>query len=107
MRFGDDYRHNLDLVLARKDGSPIPKSTLFNAFRRICRNAGISTDLDIHSLRHTAAVLLLESGAETKYIQELLGHGSITSEVYTHVSNRIERDSLNKFEKYTKELFGS
>lgn len=39
-RFQDAYKHHLDLVFCREDGSPIPKSTLFNAFRRILKKRG-------------------------------------------------------------------
>ncbi|WP_369688691.1 tyrosine-type recombinase/integrase [Caenibacillus caldisaponilyticus] len=43
------------------------KSSLFNAFERICKRAG-QPKIPIHSLRHTHAVLLLEAGADVKYV---------------------------------------
>jgi len=99
------YKSDLDLVFCRENGSPLPKSTLFNAFRRILEKAGLPS-LSIHTLRHTHAVLLLESNVEMKYIQEALGHGSmqITSDIYTHVSKKIETDSIERFENHTKKI---
>lgn len=100
------YKHDLNLVLCREDGNYIPKSTLFNAFSRILKRANLPS-LPIHSLRHTHAVLLLEAGADMKYIQECLGHGSIqiTADVYAHISKKIERDTLTKFEEHMKKIF--
>jgi integrase len=100
------YRHDLNLVLCRNDGNIMPKSSLFNAFRRILEHAELP-NLPIHSLRHTHAVLQLEAGADMKYVQERLGHGSmqITSDVYAHVSKKIEKDTMSKFESYTREIF--
>lgn len=100
---GELYRHDLNLVHCRADGSFIPKSSLFNSFSRILKRTGIEP-LPIHSLRHTHAVLLLEAGTDMKYIQERLGHGSIqiTADVYSHISKKLEKDHMDKFETYTK-----
>lgn len=99
------YHHDLNLVLCRNDGDIMPKSTLFNAFERILQHADLPK-VPIHSLRHTHAVLLLEAGADMKYIQERLGHGSIqiTSDVYAHISKKIETDTMGKYEEYMKNV---
>jgi len=106
LALNDIYHHDLNLVLSRNDGNFMPKSTLFNAFSRILKRAEIPS-LPIHALRHTHAVILLESGASMKYVQERLGHGSlqITSDVYAHISKKIERDSMEQYEKYTEKFF--
>lgn len=99
------YRHDLNLVFCRNDGDYLRKSTLFNALKRILKKADIP-EVSIHALRHTHAVLLLEAGASMKYVQERLGHGSmqITADVYSHISKKIETDTMSKFEDYTKNL---
>ncbi|MBK5446032.1 site-specific integrase [Peribacillus sp. TH24] len=101
----DNFHHDLNLVLCRNDGNYMPKTSLFNSFARILKKAGIPP-LPIHSTRHTHAVLQLEAGASMKYIQERLGHGSmqITADVYSHISKKIDKDTMGKFEEHMKNV---
>lgn len=72
-----------------KDGSHITTRTVQRIFEDAVKRADIDKDVSVHSLRHSFATHLLESGVDLRYIQELLGHkSSKTTEVYTHVSNR-------------------
>jgi integrase len=102
----EEYKHDLNFVLRRNDGNYMPKSSLHNAFHRVLKASGLPS-LPIHSLRHTHAVLLLEAGVDMKYVQERLGHGSmqITADVYSHISKKMEQDSLQKFENHMESLY--
>jgi integrase/recombinase XerD len=61
----------------------------YNVFKLALKKAGINKEVGVHSLRHSYATHLHESGLDIKYIQELLGHrSSRTTEIYTHVSRR-------------------
>lgn len=57
--------------------------------------AGISQHITPHMFRHSFATLLLEQDVDIRYIQRMLGHSSIsTTEIYTHVSSRKQKDIL-------------
>jgi hypothetical protein len=52
---------------------------------------------------------MLEAGADIKFVQEQLGHGSvqITSVIYAHISKKLEQRNIDKYEQYTANILGS
>ena len=68
------------------EGSPIGRKKPDRRVKSLCRVLGIPAR-NFHSLRHTYATRLFESGIEPKTVQVLLGHSDIkmTLDIYTHV----------------------
>jgi len=68
-------------------GRPFSAKTLTAMARRYLDAAGITRPGACHLFRHTAATLMLEGGADVRYIQEFLGHADLnTTQLYTHVT---------------------
>jgi len=82
------YNPTHNRLLITPNGSSVEPDYIRRHLHKLSKEAGLKRRITPHMLRHSAATELLETGADIRYVQKLLGHASIaTTEIYTHVSD--------------------
>ena len=90
--------HPVNMVCTKKSGEMCTPDTFKYAAKVIHYELGIL--FNFHSLRHTHATLLIESGANMKDVQKRLGHSRLatTMDTYTHVTEKMAENTVEVFE---------
>ncbi len=82
-------------IFRNSRGEPLTAQTFRKRLKSLAELSGITTRITPHSLRHTAATLLIEEGTDIRLVQRLLGHASIsTTEIYTHVTDQALKKAI-------------
>ena len=90
--FRNKTKINLPYMFITKFGQMLSTQAVRNLVTKYTRLSGLSKNITPHVFRHTFATLLLEEGVDIKYIQDFLGHSSITTtQIYLHTTNKQKR----------------
>lgn len=81
------FRTQEETLYLSSYGEGINVDYLSRVVRNYIKKSGLNRSGSCHLLRHTCASLMLEHGADIRYIQEMLGHSSLKStQIYTQVN---------------------
>lgn len=96
-----------ELFFYNRQGRRLSEQSVRFMIRRYAEAAGVAEHITPHMFRHTFATLLLEEDVDIRYIQQILGHSSITTtQIYTHVAMEKQRMILKKKHPRNKLVVG-
>ena len=94
-----------DWLFPGRGERPIDVTVLHSACRSATKAAGLTKKVSVHTLRHSFATHLLESGVDIRIIQVLLGHNSLsTTARYTQVATTTIAAAQSPFDRLTLEV---
>lgn len=90
-------------VCVKDHGAIITANNIEYCLRKVHRELELP-NVSFHTFRHTHATLLIEQGANIKAVSRRLGHSDVatTMEVYAHVTDKMEGETVEAFEKATR-----
>ncbi len=87
-----------DTLFLNSRGTSMSRVIVFIIIKELTDKAGVSKKISPHTFRHSFATHLLQNGADLRFIQEMLGHSSITTTgIYTHLKTEELRDVILNF----------
>ena len=94
-----------NLIFTNEIGDRLSYRTVYDCFKRVMVKIG-APSTRFHDLRHTYAVMAIQSGDDIKTVQENLGHATaaFTLDVYGHVTAQMKQASADRMEKFIQSV---
>ena len=98
MRLGAEYT-DTELVFTKAEGGILPPVNVWRHFASLLKRSN-PPPISFHTLRHTAATLMLENGEHPEVVQEMLGHAntSQTLNTYSHVTPNMQSGAAERLD---------
>lgn len=103
---GEAWDNSMGLVFTNEVGGHLCHATVQKHFRKFRNSLGLKCRF--HDLRHSTAIMALQSGCSVKSVSDMLGHYSsaFTMDVYADVSKAMQQDTQNRMETMFKAAVG-
>jgi integrase/recombinase XerD len=89
-------RSNFSYFFINRLGTRLSEQSVRFMIKQYTRLSNINKEVTPHMFRHTFATLLLEEEVDIRYIQQLLGHSTITTtQIYTHITQQKQKEILS------------
>ena len=96
--YAETFSSEISECFVNPSGTPLSDQTARRHIKKYTALAAISQNITPHMFRHTFATALLDADVDIRYIQELLGHSSISvTQIYTHVSMSKKKEILTNY----------
>ncbi len=97
-------KNSNNVLFCQENGQLYADNTVNSAFKRICKNAGITKAVNTHMLRHTFATRCIEAGVGTAVLQKLMGHADISTTINTYgdIYPYYQKEETKKFVELIK-----
>lgn len=84
-------------LFVNRRGQRLTRQGFWLILKTYAKEAGLDTAITPHTLRHTFATHQLAGGVPLRYVQDALGHASIsTTQIYTHLTDQQKREQYDK-----------
>ena len=94
-----------DYLFTNRQHNRLSDQSVRNMLSNYAKGANVAQHITPHMFRHSFATLLLEEDVDIRYIQQMLGHSSITTtQIYTHTSTKKQKAILAN--KHPRNKFG-
>lgn len=96
-------RKSENILFLNRRGNGLSRIMLFNIVKDAVERAEIKKNVSPHTLRHSFATHLIKGGVDIRFVQEMLGHESITTtEIYTHLDIEHKRSIIEQYHPINK-----
>lgn len=102
--YGEQWQ-NTGFVFTDELGQHLKHRTVYNNFKVLAAEIG-SPETRFHDLRHSYAVVSIQSGDDIKTVQENLGHATaaFTLDVYGHVTEQMKKESAARMDRFIQSV---